>query len=57
MTYLTDGIHLYEIAAERTVKNYGLVGGIIRYVIIRDCVSEAIYKVDELQLATLSEVR
>jgi hypothetical protein len=57
MTYLTDGIHLYEIAAERAVENYGLRGGIIRYVMIRDCVSEAIYKMDDLQLAALSEVR
>jgi len=57
MTYFTDGIHLYEIAAERIVKNYGLVGGIIRYIIIRDCVSEAVCKIDELQLAALSEVR
>jgi len=57
MTYLTDGIHLYEIAAERVTKNYGLTGGFIRYVVIRDCVSEAICKVDELHLAALSEVR
>lgn len=57
MTYLTDGVHLYEIAAERAVKNYGLVGGVIRYVIVRDCLTEAVYKIDELQLATLSEVR
>ena len=57
MTYLTDGIHLYEIAAERVVKNYGLAGGFIRYVVIRDCVSESTYRIDELQLATLSEVR
>jgi hypothetical protein len=57
MTYLTDGIHLYEIAAERAVKNYGLLGGSIRYVIIRDCVTESVYKIDELNLATLSEVQ
>jgi hypothetical protein len=57
MTYLTDGIHLYEIAAERAVNNHGLVGGIVRYVIVSDCVSETVYKIDELQLATLSEVR
>jgi hypothetical protein len=57
MTYLTDGVHLYEIAAERVVQNYGLAGGVIRYVIIRNCVSEAVHKVDELQLAAYSEVR
>ncbi len=54
--YLTDGIHLYEIAAQRTVQNYGLLRGTICYTIIRDCVSEAVAAVDELQLAALSEV-
>ena len=54
MTYLTDGIHLYEIAAERAVKNYGVLGGIIRYVIIRDCLTEAVYKIDELHRSRLA---
>jgi hypothetical protein len=57
MRYLTDGIHLYEIAAQRSVENYGLRRGTIRYVILRDCVSEATATIDELQLAALSEVR
>lgn len=56
MTYLTDGIHLYEIAAQRTVQNYGLLRGTISYTIIRDCVSEAVATIDELQLTALSEV-
>jgi hypothetical protein len=57
MQYLTDGTHLYEIAAIRTVRNYGLARGAIRYIILRDCVSEATATVDELQLAALSRVR
>ena len=57
MQYLTDGTHLYEIADMRTVRNYGLARGAIRYVILRDCVSEATARVDELQLAALSVVR
>ena len=57
MQYLTDGTHLYEIAAMRTVQNYGLVRGTIRYIILRDCVSEATATIDELQFATLSRVR
>jgi hypothetical protein len=57
MTYLTDGIHLYEVVARRTVQNFGLLRGTIRYVIIRDCVSEATATFDELNLAALSEVR
>ena len=57
MRYLTDGIHLFEVVSRRTVENYGLRRGTISYVIIRDCVSEAVATFDELNLATLSEVR
>ena len=57
MRYLTDGIHLYELVARRTVQNYGLLRGSISYVIIRDCVSEATATIDDLHLAALSEVR
>ena len=57
MTYLTDGTHLYEVVARRTVQNYGRLRGAIRYVIIRDCVSEATARIDDLQLAALSQVR
>ena len=57
MRYLTDGTNLYEVAAERTVQNFGLTRSVIRYVIIRDCISEATATVDDLQLAALSEVR
>jgi hypothetical protein len=57
MKYLTDGTHLYEMADISTVQNYGLARGTIRYVILRDCVSEATAKVGELDLAALSPVR
>ncbi|HUA48127.1 MAG TPA: hypothetical protein VMA77_23010 [Solirubrobacteraceae bacterium] len=56
MRYLTDGTHLYEVAAQRTVQNFGLRQGVIRYTVIRDCVSELTATIDELQLAALSEV-
>jgi hypothetical protein len=56
MRYLTDGTHLYEVVARRTVQNFGLTRGTIQYVIIRDCVSEATATIDDLQLAALSEV-
>lgn len=56
MKYLTDGTHLYEIADQRTVQNYGLRRGTISYTIIRDCVTEAVARVDDLHLAALSEV-
>lgn len=57
MRYLTDGTTLYEIAAQRTVRNYGLRGGTISYTVLRDVVSEKIVTVDDLMLAALSEVR
>lgn len=56
MKYLTDGRHLYEIAEQRTVQNYGLRRGTIRYTIIRDCTSERVATMSELDLAALSEV-
>ncbi len=62
--YLTDGIHLYEIAAQRTVQNAGCFwrsggrhGATIPYTVLRDCMSEATATIDELQLTVLSEVR
>ena len=57
MRYLTDGIHLYEVLARRTVQNFGLRRGMISYTIIRDCVSEATVTFDELNVAALTEVR
>ena len=57
MTYLTDGVHLYEIADQRTVQNFGLLRGSISYTLIRDVVSEAVAKVCDLDLLALSEVR
>jgi len=57
MRYLTDGTTLYEIAAQRTVRNYGLRGGTISYTVLRDVVSETVMTVDDLMLAALSEVR
>jgi hypothetical protein len=57
MRYLTDGTHLYEVVARRTVQNYGLARGVIRYTVLRDCVSEATATLDDLCLAALSEVR
>ena len=56
MKYLTDGVRLYEIAAQRTVQNFGLRLGTISYTIIRDCVSEAMATIDDLHLAALTEV-
>jgi hypothetical protein len=54
--YLTDGVNLYEIADQRTVQNFGLRRGTISYTIIRDVVSEAMARIDDLHLAALSEV-
>ena len=56
MKYLTDGVRLYEIAAQRTVQNYGLRRGTISYTILRDSVTGAVASVDDLYLAALSDV-
>ena len=57
MRYLTDGTHLYEVVARRTVQNFGRRRGVIRYTTIRECVSELTATIDELQLAALAVVR
>jgi hypothetical protein len=57
MRSLTDGTKLYEIAAQRTVQNFGLRRGVIRYVIIRDCITEATAAIDDLEVAALTVVR
>ena len=54
--FLTDGVHLYEVAARQSVRNYGLTGGTFRYAIVRDVVSEATARLDDLHLAALSPV-
>ena len=56
MKYLTDGVHLYEVADQRTEQNYGLLRGTLSYVVITDCVSEASARIGDLELAALSEV-
>jgi hypothetical protein len=57
MRYLTDGTHLYEIATQRTVQNYGLRGGTISYTVLREVVTGTVATVDDLTLAALSVVR
>jgi len=57
MRYLTDGYRLYEICAQRTVQNYGLLGGTISYTTVRDCITEDTATLDDLHLAILSEVK
>ncbi len=52
-TYLTDGVHLYEVAG--TVENYGLIGGV--FAIVRDCVTGALREMGELERALCDAVR
>lgn len=57
MRYLTDGVHLYEVASECVVKNFGRTQGTISYTILRDVVSGSEARVDDLGLLALTEVR
>jgi hypothetical protein len=63
MSYLTDGIHLYEVVSQQAYRNWGCYersggrfGSFIRSTILRDCVSEECGVVDDLTLAALTEV-
>lgn len=57
--YLVDreGGRLYEIVDRRTVENYGLRRGVIRYAIVRDVVTEDARRVGPVELALLDPVR
>lgn len=55
--YLTDGTNLYEIASQRTVTNYGLRGGTISYIILRECRHGYQARMHELDLLAYEEVR
>jgi hypothetical protein len=57
MTYLTDGAHLREIAARRTVQKLVLTRGVIRYVDLRDCVAAARATSNQLRPSALAMVR
>jgi hypothetical protein len=48
---------LYEVVSRRTVENYGLRRGVIRYVVVRDVVTEQARRVGPLELALLDPVR
>lgn len=37
--YLTDDVHLYELIEERVQRNFGRLGGHLRALFVRDCVS------------------
>ena len=52
MTYITDGVHLYE--AEGREGNYGLAGGAVW--IVRDVVSETLRRVWPLEQSLLRTV-
>lgn len=63
MDYITDGVHLYEVAARRTVQNAGCYwrsGGrhdrVMRYVVLRDTVSESCCTVDDVDLVAYRTV-
>lgn len=56
--YLADrhGRRLLEVVARERVRNYGLRGGTITYVVARDCVTELARRVGPLELALLDPV-
>src|SRR6202012_1957837 len=56
VTYITDGIHLYEILHCRSIRNYGLRGGGFVTLIVRDCVTEDPWWMSELEVAACSPV-
>ena len=52
MSYLTDGVHLYENLGWR--KNFGLAGG--GWLAVRDCLTDTVRVMCELELALCDAV-
>ncbi len=52
MSYLTDGVHLYESLDWR--ENFGLAGG--RWLTVRDCSTDTVRAMSELELALCEPV-
>jgi hypothetical protein len=45
MSYLTDGVHLYELLDR--LRNYGRLGG--EYLLVRDCETERVRAMSPLE--------
>jgi hypothetical protein len=54
--YLTDGLNLYEVVAEGRVRNFGRAGGVLGYLLVRDCVTELQRRIGALELALCDPV-
>ena len=52
MSYLTDGVHLYETL--HSCQNFGLAGG--AWLTVRDCLTDAVRALNELELALCEPV-
>jgi hypothetical protein len=52
MSYLTDGVHLYESLG--WCENFGLAGG--RWLTVRNCATYAVRTLGELELALCEPV-
>lgn len=56
MSYLTDGRCLLEVVDERIVRNYGLGATLIRYTVVRDCLSGDVVTVTGDRLLNLRPI-
>jgi len=52
MSYLTDGVHLYESVG--WCQNFGMVGG--GWLTVRDCLTGSVRAISELELALCQPV-
>jgi hypothetical protein len=52
VSYLTDGVHLYESLG--WCRNFGLAGG--GWLTVRDCATDAVRRLSDLELALCEPV-
>lgn len=56
MTYLTNGTRLFEVLSDASQRNYGRLGGFLRCLIVRDCMTEEEGSLSGLELLMCREV-
>lgn len=59
MRELTDGLHIYEVAFDRMMQNFGRLGGYLRVIVVREkCMGDdGWFRLGPASLAICQEVQ
>jgi hypothetical protein len=56
MSYLSDGVNLYEVVYERDERNYGRAGGSLHVLVVRDVQTDVARRMGSLERALCEPV-